>query len=194
LSHRILAISGSPSAKSSGTRLIEHVLTHVPQERFDCDTLRLAELDANALIRADTAEPSISAAVRAVAAAEGLIVVTPIYKAAYSGLLKCFLDLLPQFGLAGKAVMPLATGGSVAHLLSLDYGLRPVLQSMGVRHVVQSVLVTAPQMRVDGETLRLDAQGEEMLAAGLEHFLATVEGKGYRSIFGHPMPFSRATG
>ena len=29
-------------------------------------------------------------------------------------------------------------GGSVAHVLALDYGLRPVLQSMGARHIVQS--------------------------------------------------------
>ena len=35
---------------------------------------------------------------------EDVIVATPVYKAAFSGILKSWLDLMPQFGLAGKAV------------------------------------------------------------------------------------------
>lgn len=61
------------------------------------------------------------------AAADVVIVATPIYKAAYSGLLKVFLDLLPPDALRGKTVLPLAMGGSLAHLLALDYALKPVL-------------------------------------------------------------------
>jgi pyruvate-ferredoxin/flavodoxin oxidoreductase len=45
-----------------------------------------------------------------------------------------FLDLLPQLGLTGKAVLPLAVGGSIAHVLAIDYGLRPVLCSMAAEH------------------------------------------------------------
>lgn len=32
--------------------------------------------------------------------------------------------------LAGKTVLPLATGGTTAHVLAIDYALRPVLSSM----------------------------------------------------------------
>jgi FMN reductase len=53
--------------------------------------------------------------------------------------LKVFLDLLPQFALAGKAILPIATGGSVAHLPALDYGLGPVLQSMGAQIAHQNL-------------------------------------------------------
>jgi FMN reductase len=59
-----------------------------------------------------------------------------VYKAAYTGLLKAFLDLLPQYALAGKTVLPLVTGGTSAHVLAVDYALRPVLASMGA-HVGQ---------------------------------------------------------
>ncbi len=62
---------------------------------------------------------------------------TPVYKAAYAGLLKSLLDLLPQYALTGKTVLPLATGGSTAHVLAIDYALRPVLSSMGASHIVQ---------------------------------------------------------
>jgi FMN reductase len=63
-----------------------------------------------------------------------VVVATPVYKAAYSGLLKVFLDVLPQTALKGKLVLPLATGGSPHHMLALDYALRPVLQSLGAPH------------------------------------------------------------
>lgn len=64
---------------------------------------------------------------------DALVVATPIYQAAYSGLLKTFLDLLPQHAFAGKPVLPLATGGSPAHVLALDYALRPVLTALGAQ-------------------------------------------------------------
>jgi len=72
------------------------------------------------------------------------MLITPrsaVYKAASTGLLKAWLGPLPQFALATKVVLPLATGGSLAHALALDYSLRPVLSAMGARHVVQGYLV-----------------------------------------------------
>ncbi|WP_204272820.1 NAD(P)H-dependent oxidoreductase, partial [Escherichia coli] len=81
----------------------------------------------------DVREPAIAAAVLAVEQADLVVVSTPIYKAAYSGLLKVFLDLLPPDALRGKLVLPLATGGSPAHVLALDYALKPVLSALGAR-------------------------------------------------------------
>jgi FMN reductase len=61
-------------------------------------------------------------------------------------LLKVFLDLLPQDGLAGKLVLPVATGGSQSHMLALDYALRPVLASLGPRHILPSIYATSDQL------------------------------------------------
>ncbi len=83
-----------------------------------------------------------------VAAADGIVVATPVYKAAYSGLLKTFLDMLPQFALRGKVVLPLATGGSIAHVLAIDYALRPVLSSLDPLHVVNGLFVLDKQITV----------------------------------------------
>ncbi|MGA5194026.1 NAD(P)H-dependent oxidoreductase [Streptomyces exfoliatus] len=63
----------------------------------------------------------------------GKLVPRQIYKAAYSGLLKTFLDLLPQHAFAGKPVLPLATGGSPAHVLAPEYALRPILTAFGAQ-------------------------------------------------------------
>jgi FMN reductase len=93
------------------------------------------DLPAAALLRADVTHPSIRSAVAAVDLADALVVGTPVYKASFSGLLKTFLDVLPQKALVGKTVLPLASGGTIAHLLSIDYALRPVLLSLCPRHV-----------------------------------------------------------
>jgi FMN reductase len=76
------------------------------------------------MLRADVSHPSVAQAVEQVERASGIIIATPIYKAAYSGLLKLFIDLLPQTALRGKFVLPIATGGSPHHMLALDYALR----------------------------------------------------------------------
>ena len=79
------------------------------------------------------------------------MVATPVYKAAYSGVLKVFLDLLPQSALKGKTVLPLATGGSPHHMLALDYALRPVLQSLAARHILPGVYATDGQVTLTPE-------------------------------------------
>jgi FMN reductase len=86
-----------------------------------------------------------------VADASVLVVATPVYKAAYSGVLKVFLDLLPQTALKRKTVLPLATGGSPHHMLALDYALRPVLQSLGAKHILPGIYATDSQVTLTPE-------------------------------------------
>ena len=140
----IVAISGSPSANSRSAALLRHVL-----ERFDggevVHEIVLRDLPPAALVRADFDDPAIRRAREQVAAARLVLIATPIYKAAYSGLLKTFLDLLPQDALRDKTVLPLATGGSQSHLLALDYALRPVLAALGARHILDSVYAVDTQ-------------------------------------------------
>ena len=59
--------------------------------------------------------------------ADGLIVVTPIFSASYSGLLKMFFDVLEKDEIAGKPVLIAATAGTARHSLALEYALRPLL-------------------------------------------------------------------
>lgn len=131
----ILIVTGSPSAVSRTTALAQHVGAELDREGHRVTYLNLRDLPPDALLGASTGEPAIAAAVRQVLEADALVVATPIYKASYSGLLKVFLDLLPQSALLGKVVLPLATGGTIAHLLAIDYSLRPVLVSLGASHI-----------------------------------------------------------
>lgn len=78
--------------------------------------------------------------------ADGLIVATPIYKASFSGALKTLLDLLPERALDGKVVLPLATGGTVAHLLAVDYALKPVLNALKAQEILHGVFADDSQV------------------------------------------------
>ena len=155
----ILLIAGSPSEHSRSSALLEAVSQRLVGRGATVERLLIRDLSPQALLLADVANRRIQAAIDQVARAATVVVATPVYKAAYSGVLKIFLDLLPQTALKGKAVLPLATGGSPNHMLALDYALRPVLQSLAARHILPGVYATEAQVaytpegawQVDGE-------------------------------------------
>ena len=140
----IVALAGSPSANSRSTALLRHVLDRFAETEPRHEIV-LRDLPPAALVCADVDDPAIRRAREQVAAARLVVIATPIYKASYSGLLKTFLDLLPQDALRGKTVLALGTGGSAAHLLALDYALKPVLAALGARHILDSVFAVDAQ-------------------------------------------------
>jgi len=101
-------------------------------------------LPADALLGRAT-DAALERAQAAVQAADVLVVATPVYRATYSGLLKVFLDLLPNGALAGAVVVPVVTGGGLAHLLAIDHGVRPLVASLGAVVVSAGVYGTDAQ-------------------------------------------------
>jgi FMN reductase len=144
----VLLIAGSPTERSRSAALLDAVAQRLQFRGVQSEKLLIRDLSAQALILADFGHPTISHALGRVAHANVVVIATPVYKAAYSGVLKVFLDLLPQTGLQGKTVLPLATGGSPNHMLALDYALRPVLQSLSAKHILPSIYATDGQVAV----------------------------------------------
>jgi FMN reductase len=70
--------------------------------------------------------PALSQALEAVRRADGLIAVTPVFSASYSGLFKTFFDVLERGLLDGKPVLVAATAGTARHSLVLEHALRPL--------------------------------------------------------------------
>ena len=58
---------------------------------------------------------ALAAAIDTVRRADGLIVVTPVFSASYSGLFKTFFDVLEEGTLDGKPVLVAATAGTARH-------------------------------------------------------------------------------
>jgi len=164
----ILFISGSPAYPSSSSRLLQYFAEQLETQGYSYQHLHLRELPAQSLLLGQRSDPAVQKALQAVARADHIVLATPIYNASFPGLLKCFLDLLPQNGLAGKVILPIASAGSAAHLLALDYALRPVLQALDARHVLSSIFVAASDMQwSEGKRLTLTPPIVERMAAGL---------------------------
>ncbi|MDH2237104.1 NADPH-dependent FMN reductase [Pigmentiphaga sp. GD03639] len=173
--HSILTITGSPSAVSRSTLLAQTLDAHLEQAGYATRSLNVRDLPAQALLSADTTDAHIAAALRSLAPVDAVIIATPIYKAAYSGILKTFLDLLPQTALQGKVVLPLATGGSPAHLLAVDYALRPVLNALGARHILSTVYAADAQITGDSVTgYQLSQDIAARLLGGLRELNASL--------------------
>jgi FMN reductase len=69
---------------------------------------------------------ALADAVRRLAEADALVVVTPVFNASYSGLFKSFFDVLDDGILEGKPVLVAATAGTARHSLVLDFAMRPL--------------------------------------------------------------------
>ncbi|MEG8277277.1 NADPH-dependent FMN reductase [Streptomyces sp. AHA2] len=174
----ILSVSGSPSATSRTARLLRHLDQRLIAQGHQVVPFDVRAVPAEALLGADFRHPAIVRATALVEQADGLVVGTPVYKAAYSGLLKSLLDLLPQFALAGKTILPLATGGSTAHVLAIDYALRPVLSSMGAAHIVPGWFTLDKDITTgDDGTLTVAPGSAEALAQVTDQFSAALGGR-----------------
>jgi FMN reductase len=172
----IVNIVGSPSPDSRTLALANTVGASLAAQGFEVRTINVRNLPAESLLAGHIESEELREAFALVDRARGVVVATPIYKAAYTGVLKTFLDLLPQSGLRGKIVLPLATGGTIAHVLALDYALRPVLSSMGAMHVVAGLFILDKllQRRPTGDGLDIDAEIAGRLEAVVADFVASL--------------------
>ncbi|MES2072285.1 MAG: NADPH-dependent FMN reductase [Pseudomonadota bacterium] len=172
----ILLLSGSPSHPSRSTRLLHHVGDKLHGLGYRTSRVQARDLPAQALLHADFNDDQLLAAKALVAQADAIVISTPVYKAAYSGILKAFLDILPQDGLQGKLVLPLATGGSQSHMLALDYALRPVLATLAAKHILPSIYATDAQVDWNEQQgLRIDAAIALRIAEGVSHLNQSLQ-------------------
>ncbi|AST96113.1 NADPH-dependent FMN reductase [Shouchella clausii] len=137
----VAIIYGGNSHQSRLKGLYQKTESYFKKEGFSTEAIFVHELPAEDLLSANYASEAIAQANAKVANASVVVVLTPVYKAAYSGILKSYLDLLPQKGLEGKAVLPLVLGGSFGHLLAIDYALKPVLSSLGATTILSGAYV-----------------------------------------------------
>lgn len=127
----VVVVVGNPQAASRTAAAATEVGRRVAAlaDIASVVTIDLAELGPALLSWGD---PAVVAAKGTVVGASALIVASPTYKAAYTGLLKLFLDQFDKGELAPVgAVVPVMSGGGPAHSLAVEVHLRPVLVEIG---------------------------------------------------------------
>jgi FMN reductase len=134
--------------------------------------------------------PTLQAATDAVLGADGLIAVTPIFSASYSGLFKLFFDVIERGGFAGKPVLIAATGGTARHSLALEHAIRPLFAYLNAATVPTAVYAATEDwgegaVAADGRLVdRMDRAARELATAMAARMPGTP-----RDPFTDPVPF-----
>lgn len=81
-------------------------------------------------------------------------------------------------------MLPLATGGTIAHVLAIDYALRPVVHSLGARHVVQSFFLLDKHVTVVDDEVSVHPDSGGPLADVIEQFAKALDGVPHNTVLG----------
>lgn len=142
---RVVAVSGGLQRPSRSAALAEHLLDLIA-DKIPCEQ-RLVELGqfapqlAGAVWRSQLPD-TVQRELAAVEQAEVLVVVTPVFRGAYTGLFKHFFDFIHQDALIDKPVLLAATGGSERHALMIDHQLRPLFSFFQARTLPLGIYAT----------------------------------------------------
>jgi FMN reductase len=136
--------------------------------------------------------PRLQATIDTMLSADGLIAVSPIFSASYSGLFKMFFDVVDRDGLSGKPSLIAATGGTPRHSLAIEHALRPLFAYLNAAVVATGVYAAAEDWGGGGVTAggnlveRIDRAAGELAAA-----MAAREPQAHADRFETPVPFEQ---
>ncbi|MDR4946720.1 NADPH-dependent FMN reductase [Neobacillus cucumis] len=165
---KVLIISGSPTEETRLNGVLHDVLNQFREIGIPPEVINVRQFPSEALIQAKFDHEEIIAANKKVEDSNIIVILTPVYKASYSGVLKTYLDLLPQNGLEGKTILPIAVGGTFGHLLMIDYSLKPVFTALGATHILKGAFILDSQIKKLGNNrYELDQEAKNRLVASL---------------------------
>ncbi|MGW7659169.1 FMN reductase [Streptomyces sp. NPDC054756] len=164
---RLVVVSAGLSVPSS-TRLLADRLAAAAgrQAEADVEVVELRELAVEIAQNFTNGFPGrrLAAAIDAVTSADGLIVVTPVFSASYSGLFKSFFDVIDKDALTGMPVLIAATGGTARHSLVLDHALRPLFAHLKAVVVPTGVYAASEDWGAEGLDGRIERAAGELAA------------------------------
>ncbi len=167
----IIAISAGLSDPST-TRLLADRFAESVRRKFGDATVDVVSLRELAHEITDAtltgfAPPRLQTVIDKVVTADGLIVVTPIFKASYPGVFKSFFDALEAEALTGKPVVLAATGGTARHSLAIDFAMRPLFAYMQALVVPTGVFASPYDWGSEGKSAlgeRIDRATAELVS------------------------------
>jgi FMN reductase len=129
---RLVAVLGSATAPGRLHRAVGEALARAPDgvevELIDLGERRVAQADGRPL---DSLDDDTPATVAAIAAADAVLLATPVYRGSMTGTLKNLLDHVPVDALRDTPVAIVAMGASDHHYLGAERHLRDVLAFFG---------------------------------------------------------------
>jgi FMN reductase len=130
-------------------------------------------------------------AVDAVAAAHGIIAVTPVFSGSYSGLFKTFFDVLDRDALTGTPVLLAATAGTARHSLVLEHAMRPLFAYLRALTVPTAVFAAPEDWGGGDGTSRALSERVQRAARELADLVAARPSALPADPFAEPTPFAQ---
>lgn len=164
-----LVVVSAGLAVPSSTRLLADRLAAAATEALgevDVVHVELRELahQLTDLLLTGFAGADLAQAMEEVRAADGVIAVTPVFSASYSGLFKTFFDVLEEGVLDGTPVLVAATAGTARHSLVLEHALRPLFAYLHAVVVPTGVFAATDDFGDSGLDRRIDRAAGELAA------------------------------
>lgn len=200
---RTLAVVSAGVSAPSSTRLLADRLAEAAaaalRARRDEVVVEVVELREHAHDLANNlltsfASPSLQAAKDTVTGADGVVAVTPIHSASFSGLFKMFFDLLHPGALEGVPVLLGATAGTARHSLALEYAVRPLFAYLKAAVVPTAVLAAADDWASGGEDEPALAGRVQRAGEQLADLVAARQPRVRTDPFVDVVPFERLLG
>jgi FMN reductase len=168
------AVISAGLSQPSSTRLLADRLAEAvvatsdqPVQVINIELRELAHDITNNLLTGFPSE-KLREAIESVVGADGLIAVTPVFSASYSGLFKSFFDVIDRDAIENKPTLIAATGGSARHSLALEYALRPLMSYLRARTVPTAVFAATADFGSDEQgaslTGRIDRGASELVS------------------------------
>ncbi|MFI6929755.1 FMN reductase [Streptomyces sp. NPDC050287] len=176
---KLVVVSAGLSVPSSTRLLADRLAAAVGRQTpVDVQVVELRDLAVEIAHNFTNGFPGkkLSAAIDAVTGADGLIAVTPVFSASYSGLFKSFFDVLSvsdKEALAGTPVLIAATGGTARHSLVLEHALRPLFAYLRAVVVPTGVYAASEDWGAEGLDGRIERAAGEL--AGLMNGLSAAK-------------------
>ncbi|UFU00780.1 NADPH-dependent FMN reductase [Radiobacillus kanasensis] len=171
----IVVLSGSPSERSRSDLVLRHLGTLLEKEKLKVTHISIRDVPQEVLFYGKYDSQAIQEITSLIQNAKGVIIGSPVYKAAYSGVLKALIDLLPQDVLQDTPVLPIMTGGSPAHLLAIEYTLKPLLANLKGQNLKGVYLLDSQINKESLENPIIDFEILERTRKQLYYFIQTVQ-------------------
>lgn len=130
-------VVGNPKPRSrtyeAAAFLVEQLTGQQPDVAIDLIDFGAALLDWS--------DAGVGAAITSIKSVDLVVFASPTYKAAYTGLLKLFLDRIGGGSLRGVTAIPLMLGGDSRHSLAPEVFLKPVLAELGATTPTRGLFV-----------------------------------------------------
>ena len=142
----IVIISGSPSHGSPSHGVLGYARRILEVHGLETHLISVRDLPLKDLFHGYTESTAVRGHTEILAHTGAVIVGTPTFKSSFSGVLKTYLDLLPDGILEGKAVLPIASAASLSQVGGAEEALKPVLTDLGARKILPGLTLLDNQI------------------------------------------------